>query len=91
MYALTVGREDVALDRLTFAAALAMRGIDTRTFFCPMNQQPALQRLPGFRATPCPVAERGWTRGAYLPSSPGLTDAELSEVALAVREVMASA
>jgi perosamine synthetase len=90
MYAVALD-DAVALDRVSFAAALRERGVDTRSFFCPMNLQPALQALPGFRAVPCPVAERGWERGVYLPSSPGLSDAEVATVAGAVREALATA
>src|SRR5580692_6736698 len=42
MYALTVG-PDYPLSRDELAAHLRAGGIDTRTFFCPMNQQPCLQ------------------------------------------------
>lgn len=68
MYALVVeprfglGRDQLA-DRLTRA------GIETRTFFCPMNKQPCLQSRPGFRAVPCPVADGLWETGLYLPST----------------------
>jgi perosamine synthetase len=90
MYAVAL-RDEAPIDRRAFAAGLRERGVDTRTFFCPMNLQPALEAVPGFRAVPCPVAERGWERGLYLPSSPGLTDAELGQVADAVRETLAAA
>jgi perosamine synthetase len=65
--------------------ALRAADVDTRTFFCPMNQQPALRRLPGFRADPCPVAEGLWERGFYLPSSTSLTRAAIEQVAAAVK------
>ncbi len=60
--------------------ALRERGVDSRTFFCPMNLQPALQRTSGYRPVACPVAERLWERGLYLPSSPGLAAAEQEQV-----------
>ena len=79
MYALTVGR-DYPLTRNQLAAHLKARGIDTRTFFCPMNQQPCLQERPGYRAVACPVADEIWETGLYLPSSTTLTDAEIAMV-----------
>jgi perosamine synthetase len=88
MYAVCVD-EDAGLDRVSLAGALRERGVDTRSFFCPMNLQPALRRVEGFRAVPCPVAEAGWERGAYLPSTPGLSDEDVEQVADAVREVLA--
>ena len=59
---------------------LKARGIDTRTFFWPMNQQPCLQERPGYRAVACPVADEIWETGLYLPSSTTLTDAEIATV-----------
>ena len=79
MYALTVGPE-YGLSRNELAAHLKARGIDTRTFFCPMNQQPCLQQRLGYRAIACPVADEIWETGLYLPSSINLSDAEIATV-----------
>jgi perosamine synthetase len=68
------------------AKRLRELGVDTRTFFCPMNLQPALKRTRGFRDVPCPVSERLWERGMYLPSSPGLDRAALEHVVGSLRE-----
>ena len=68
MYGIVVG-EEFGMSRDELATWLHQNGIDTRTFFCPMNIQPCLQSMPGFRQIPCPVAERLWERGLYLPSS----------------------
>ena len=80
MYAVALdGNGPVSRDAL--AKQLYKDGIETRTFFCPMNLQPFLQKQPGFRPAPCPVAERLWRDGLYLPSSPKLTDAQIDFVA----------
>jgi len=87
MYAVALdGRGPVSRDAL--ATQLHADGIDTRTFFCPMNLQPFLQQQPGFRPVPCPVAERLWRDGLYLPSSPKLTDREIDFVADRVRAAL---
>jgi perosamine synthetase len=62
------------------AEYLHSAGIETRTFFCPMNQQPCLLERPGARSAPCPVADRLWETGFYLPSSPNLTEATIERV-----------
>jgi perosamine synthetase len=85
MYAVAI-RPDAGIDRTKLLGALRDAGIDTRTFFCPMNQQPALRALPGFRAEPCPVADGLWERGFYLPSSTNLTRADIARVAAGLRE-----
>jgi perosamine synthetase len=65
---------------------LRERGVDTRTFFCPMNMQPFLREQPGYRAVECPVAEELWRSGLYLPSSLTLTEEEIDTVAAAIRD-----
>jgi perosamine synthetase len=79
MYALTVG-PDYPLSRDELAAHLRAGGIDSRTFFCPMNQQPCLQSRPGFRQVPCPVADRLWETGLYLPSSINLSEDQIVRI-----------
>jgi perosamine synthetase len=66
-------------------AAEAMRrlaeiGIGTRPFFCPMHQQPVLQRLGFFQGESHPVSEHLSSHGFYIPSGLALTDAEIDEV-----------
>ena len=74
------------MTRDELAARLASKGIETRTFFCPMSAQPCLLTLEGFRATPCLVADQLWERGLYLPSSHTLTEADIQTVIQAVRK-----
>ncbi|MDA9519250.1 glutamine--scyllo-inositol aminotransferase [Bradyrhizobium sp. CCBAU 11434] len=83
MYALTVEPE-FGLTRDELASRLAKAGIETRTFFCPMNQQPILKEMPGFQSDGCPVADGLWERGLYLPSAPSLSDEKLQYVTDAI-------
>lgn len=76
MYAITINRE-FGINRDMLMKKLAKDGIETRTFFCPMNQQPCLQTLEGFRKIPCPVADEIWKTGLYLPSSTTLTKKQI--------------
>ncbi len=68
MYALVVN-SDFGITRDQLIEYLTNDGVDCRTFFCPMNQQPCLQKIEGFRIVPCPVADRLWETGLYLPST----------------------
>jgi perosamine synthetase len=79
MYAITV-EPDFGISRDELAARLHKQGVDTRTFFCPMNQQPCLMAVPGFNPVPCPVADRLWETGLYLPSAPSLTPETIQRV-----------
>jgi len=88
MYAVVVEPE-FGRSRDELASDLRSHGIDTRTFFCPLDLQPFLRAVPGFRQEPCPVADRLWETGLYLPSSPNLTDRDLDQIADGVRSAAA--
>jgi perosamine synthetase len=57
------------------------KGIETRTFFIPMNSQPAFHEIGLFRGQSCPVAEGLSEQGMYLPSGTGLTDEQITGIA----------
>jgi perosamine synthetase len=80
MYAVNLTPE-FGLSRDELVQRLGDAGIQTRTFFCPMNQQPCLQEIPGFRELPCPVADELWETGLYLPSSRNLDDKTIAFIA----------
>jgi perosamine synthetase len=85
MYAVVVDRK-APVSRDGLAEWLREAGIDTRTFFCPIGQQPFLQR-EGLRETACPVADTLWESGLYLPSSVGLDDGTIERIAMAIRSI----
>ena len=84
MYGVVV-KPDFGISRDKLIEALAERGIETRTFFCPMNQQPVLEKLEGFRRVECPVADSLWENGLYLPSAFNLDDEKIGYIADAIR------
>lgn len=85
MYGIVV-RPEARVDRNDLQGRLAAKGIDTRTFFCPMNQQPCLQALAGFPRVECPVADRLWESGLYLPSSYSLGEEQVEFIADSLRK-----
>jgi perosamine synthetase len=86
MYAIVVHPE-FGMSRDSLAAALFEKGIDTRTFFCPMNQQPCLSSRENFRNLPCPVADYLWENGLYLPSTYTLSELSIKQIADTVRDL----
>jgi perosamine synthetase len=62
---------------------LRTKGVDTRSFFCPMSLQPAYRgsdpRFPDVSGD-YPASVDLWNRGLYLPSGLGLTESQLEEV-----------
>lgn len=59
------------------------RGVDSRSFFCPMHMQPVYRgddpRFPDLSGD-YPVSTDLWNRGLYLPSGLGLTREQIGEV-----------
>lgn len=68
---------------------LRQKGVDTRSFFCPMSLQPVFKspdsRFPDVSGE-YPVSVDLWNRGLYLPSGLGLTGSQMEEVAEKVLE-----
>lgn len=89
MYAVAV-HPDFGLTRDQLMEFLARHGVETRTFFCPMNQQPCLNVLADYRAIPCPVADNLWETGLYLPSTHTLTEMAITEITGLVRHAQAA-
>lgn len=67
---------------------LAEHRIGTRPFFWPMHEQPVFRKMGLFQEDAFPVAERLARRGFYIPSGLALTDEQMEQVALALREVL---
>jgi perosamine synthetase len=83
MYGILLGPE-FGLSKDKAMKALDALGVETRSFFCPMNQQPLFSkkdsRFPDISGK-YPVADRLWEEGLYLPSSSHLKKEEIKEVA----------
>lgn len=86
MYAIVIHPE-FGVNRNELMEKLLQEGIDTRTFFCPMNQQPFLQNMIGFRNIPCPVADSLWENGLYLPSSCSLNEETIKTITNSLRKI----
>lgn len=83
MYAVAL-KPGSGINRDELTKALLDDGIETRTFFCPMNLQPCLQSIPGFRDVSCSTAEHLWQNGFYLPSSHTLTRSQIEMISTKV-------
>jgi perosamine synthetase len=86
MYGIVV-KPEFGMTRDELAVRLTQQGVETRTFFCPMNSQPCFDSMANFRAVPTPVADMLWRCGLYLPSSHTLNDEQIEFVAGAVANI----
>lgn len=67
---------------------LAGANIGARPFFFPLHRQPVLERFGVTESGEMPVADRIARFGLYIPSSPSMSDAELTRVANAVSDAI---
>jgi perosamine synthetase len=80
--------EETGLDAARFAKLLKEKGIETRPFFLGMHEQPVFRKRGLFLNESFPVTERIARQGLYLPSGLALTESQLDQVCVAVREVL---
>jgi perosamine synthetase len=83
MFGLLV-RPEFGCSRDELREQLAVRGIETRTFFIPIHWQPIY--FEQFRNQRYPVAEELCRQGLYLPSGPTLSDDDIRYVAATVNK-----
>ena len=88
MYAVVLD-DAVPFDAVEFARRLAGEGVQTRPFFMGMHEQPVYRRMGMFNEVRCPVTERIYRRGLYLPSGQAISDAQIEQVIHSTRKVLA--
>ncbi|HAG08568.1 MAG TPA: hypothetical protein DCK87_03250 [Desulfotomaculum sp.] len=88
MYGLLI-EDEFGMSRDELMDRLREKGIETRTFFYPMHQQPVFQKMNLFNGEKYPVAEALAQKGLYLPSGSGLKKEEIEEVCQTIKEIRA--
>jgi perosamine synthetase len=86
MYSIVL-TDEFGTSREALMNELGKRGIETRTFFVPVHEQPVCAGMGLFAGESYPVAEDIGRRGLYLPSGSGLTNDEIAYVCTAIREI----
>ncbi|OGJ16236.1 aminotransferase DegT [Candidatus Pacearchaeota archaeon RBG_13_33_26] len=84
--------DEIRLTKEEVMEKLKEKGIDTRSFFIPMHQQPAYVNKTRENVPDCsgefPVADKISSRGFYLPSSSNLSDEEIRFVYNSLKEIL---
>ncbi len=86
MYGILI-EDEFGLSRNELMVSLKEKGIETRSFFYPMHQQPAFQEMGLFAGEKYPVTEALAQKGLYLPSGSGLKNEEIEEVCQTIKEI----
>ncbi len=87
VYGLVLDKK-IQTDNRTVQKLLAERGIGSRTFFWCMHEQPVYQNMGLFSGETYPNAEYLARKGFYIPSGLALTQEQMDEVILRMKDVM---
>ena len=71
-----------------FMKKLKEHGIETRNFFWPLHQQPALKKMGYFKNTKLPVSEYLSRNGLYLPSGLSITPVQQKYVINKIKKII---
>ena len=78
-------KDSFGMTRQDFMNELVRRGVETRTFFYPVNVQPVFSQE--FVKRSFPVADMLSKEGVNLPSGSNLTNADVSHICNCIREI----
>ncbi|WP_280462739.1 bifunctional SDR family oxidoreductase/aminotransferase class I/II-fold pyridoxal phosphate-dependent enzyme [Nocardia carnea] len=87
LYIITLDLEQLSIDRDKFAAALREEGIATGIHFMSLTRQPYYHREHAMTAETAPAAAEASDRILSLPLYPAMTEADIDDVAAAVRKI----
>ena len=90
MYGITIDEKKFGLNRSIIQKELEKYGIETRSFFFPLNLQPAYINY-GIDYIKCPIAEELWNTGFYLPSSSQLAVEDIHYICNTIKNIKTNA
>lgn len=90
MYGILVGK-DFGVSRDGLIKRLGKLGVETRTFFIPLHNQPFLGKKYSTQKKRFPVAEDIARRGLYLPSGSGLKRKDIEYICDCVKKIKSEA
>ena len=86
MYSILIDRK-FGMGRKKFMEKLKSKGIETRTFFIPLHNQPILKKMGIVSKERYSVADDIARRGLYLPSGSGLKKREIEYICDCIRTI----
>ncbi len=88
LYVIQLALERLTIDRAQFIQELRLRNIGTSVHFIPVHLHPYYQERFGYRPGSLPEAERFYERILSLPLYPGMTEQDVDDVIVAVRDLI---
>jgi perosamine synthetase len=87
MYAILL-KDEVPFGAVEFAKRLMDMGVQTRPFFRGMHEQPIYLERGLVSHFNCPITDKIYQRGLYLPSGQAITDEQINTVINIVRKAL---
>ncbi|MDE1870450.1 MAG: DegT/DnrJ/EryC1/StrS family aminotransferase [Candidatus Micrarchaeota archaeon] len=87
MYGIVIDEEKFGMSKEMLMQELKKRGIDSRSFFIPMHQQPVFHSMGLFKGESYPVSENIGKNGLYLPSGLTIKKSQVSYICKAIKEL----
>ena len=87
MYAVLL-KDPVPFNAAEFAKRLSTLGVQTRPFFLGMHAQPVYLDRGLIEHFNCPITDKIYQRGLYMPSGQAITNDQIVAVIAAVRKVL---
>jgi dTDP-4-amino-4,6-dideoxygalactose transaminase len=87
LYPIALELERLTIDRARFIRELRAENIGTSVHFIPIHHHPHFRATLGYAEGDFPVAEDAYRRAITLPLFPRMTDADVDDVAEAVRRI----
>jgi dTDP-4-amino-4,6-dideoxygalactose transaminase len=88
LYAVRLREDLLAIDRNAFIDLLKQAGIGASVHFIPLHRHPYYRDTFGYRPQQFPLAERFYSGLVSLPLYPRMSDADVEDVATAVRHIL---
>ena len=87
MYGIVVNEKKFGMSKEMLMQELKKRGIDSRSFFIPMHQQPVFHTMGLFKGESYPVSENIGKNGLYLPSGLTIKKSQVSYICRTIKEL----
>lgn len=88
LYVIQLALERLTIDRAQFIQELRLRNIGTSVHFIPVHLHPYYRDRFAYRLGTLPQAEQCYERIVSLPLYPGMTDQDVEDVIVAVRDLI---
>jgi len=86
MYGIVIDEQKFGMSKEVLMQELKKRGIDSRSFFIPMHQQPVFHSMGLFKGESYPVSEKIGKNGLYLPSGLTIKKNQVSYICKTIKE-----